>query len=228
MRDLRSVLFCALCASTAFGVNILPNPSFETWIGSVPLGWLTSELLFPGSALRDSNSHTGTYCVKLIGGDTAAFMSSATVAQPGRHYEFSGFARVPGVLGGSFVLQFLSLSGGAVGSPELIPIYYSGNSYREYSRWVTAPDSATFLSVSCATLPNVTAYIDDVTVDDTTLTAIDETDAAALRATPLVPRKLVVLGRGLGRIETEAVMFDPLGRRLTRPARGVAFVLSRH
>jgi len=228
MKYLRFGLLFVLVAAPAVGLNILPNPSFETWIGGVPLGWLTSELLYPGSAVQDSNCHTGVYCVKLVGGDTSAFMSSATIVRSGSHYQFSGFARVPGVVGGSFVLQFLNLTGGAVGTPELLPIYYSGNNYREYSRWVTAPDSATFLSVSCATLPNVTAYIDDVTVDDTTLTAIDETDAAALRATPLVPRKLVVLGRGLGRIETEAVMFDPLGRRLTRPARGVAFVLSRH
>jgi hypothetical protein len=58
---------CAVCACVLAlagvlpAANILPNPSFEYWLGNMPVGWLTSELLFPGTALQDSNSHSGVY-----------------------------------------------------------------------------------------------------------------------------------------------------------------------
>jgi hypothetical protein len=225
MKGPRFWFLLVLFAATAFGLNILPNPSFELWLGNTPVGWLTSELLWPGTAVKDSNCHSGTYCVKLAGGDTSAFASSATIVRSGFSYEFSGYARVPGALGGSFVLQFLSLTGGAIGTPTLLPAYYSGSNYREYSRWVTAPDSATFLSVSLATLPNVTVYLDDVTVDDTTLSAVNEGTISDVKRARYQPRKVVRLGRNIGRLEPGAVLFDPLGRRLARPAGpGVYFV----
>jgi hypothetical protein len=128
------------------------------------------------------------------------------------------------------VLQFLSLQGGAVGSPELLPAYLSGESYREYTRWVTAPESAALLSVSFATLPSLEAYIDDVTFDDTTLAGVEE-ETEVTRGTTAGVRKVVGLwavpersGRALGRGQS---LFDPLGRRVTgRPARGgVYFVI---
>jgi hypothetical protein len=206
--------------------NILLNSSFELWLAGLPVGWLTSELLHPGSAVQDSGSNSGTYCVKLAGGDSAAFVSTATVVRAGYSYNFSGFVRVPGLLGGSFVLQFLSLQGGAVGSPELLPAYLSGESYREYTRWVTAPESAALLSVSFATLPSLEAYIDDVTLDDTTLAGIEESPAS-LPAGRSGPRKVVSLTGPPDHLATPAVVFDPLGRRVAgRPARGgVYFVV---
>jgi hypothetical protein len=176
--------------------------------------------------------------VKLVGGDTSAFMSSATIVQPGYSYGFSGFVQVPGLVGGSFVLQFTTLLGGAVGSPELLPVYYSGSSYREYTRWVTAPDSATFLTVSIATLPNVTAYVDDVTVEDTTVAGVEEErdrGTKGSRDEGVSVRKVVGLwvdaeraGRALGTVPMRAQsLFDPLGRRVSgRPSRGgVYFVM---
>ncbi len=231
---MRLCVVCA-CVLALAGVlpaaNILPNPSFEYWLGNMPVGWLTSELLFPGTALKDSNSHTGVYCVKLVGGDTSAFMSSATIVRPGYSYGFSGFARVPGVLGGSFVLQFTTLLGGAVGSPELLPVYYSGSNYREYTRWVTAPDSAAFLTVSMATLPNVTAYVDDVTVEDTTLAGTSEERDKGIegrrdRGTGVV--KVVGLWAAKERVGSDARLFDPLGRRVAgRPSRGGVYFVTR-
>jgi len=137
-------------------------------------------------------------------------------------------------LGGSFVLQFLSLQGGAVGSPELLPAYLSGESYREYTRWVTAPESAALLSVSFATLPTLEAYVDDVTLDDTTLAGVKEErekGVEGLREEGAGVRKVVGLwaapecaGRVLGRGQS---LFDPLGRRVAgRPSRGgVYFVI---
>jgi hypothetical protein len=233
------VFGCVLAlAGVLPAANILPNPSFEYWLGNTPVGWLTSEPLFPGTALQDSNSHTGVYCVKLVGGDTSAFMSSATIVRAGYNYEFSGFVRVPGVLGGSFVLQFTTLLGGAVGTPELLPVYYSGSSYREYTRWVAAPDSATFLTVSIATLPNVTVYVDDVTVEDTTVAGMSEGREKGnerVRERGAGVRKVVGLwadaeraGRTLGTVPMRGQsLFDPLGRRVAgRPARGgVYFVM---
>lgn len=80
----------------------------------------------------------------------------------GFHYKFFGYARVPGFLAGSFVFQFLGLMGNPIGSPQLIPVYYS-NGYRHYSPWATAPDSAIFLSVSCMSLPSAQIDVDDDT-----------------------------------------------------------------
>jgi len=193
--------------------NILPNSSFEYWLGGMPVGWLTSERLFPGSALPDSNCHTGVYCVKLVGGDTSAFMSTAAIVRPGYNYGFSGFAQTPGVLGGSFVLQFTTLLGGAVGSPELIPVYYSGSGYREYTRWLTAPDSAVFLAVAVATLPGATVYVDDVTLEDTTLAGTCEPRQVAAGQRRAGLNKVV--GPGLSRLGSGArPWFDASGRRV--------------
>jgi len=228
MRVSKYCLLVAVAAASAVATNILPNPSFEFWLGNMPVGWVTSEPLYPGSALPDSGSHSGALCVKLTGGDTSAFMSSATLIRTGYHYRFAGFARVPGTLGGSFVLQFLSLTGGTVGLPELVPVYYSGTNYREYSRWVTAPDSAVFLAVAFATLPGVTAYVDDVTVDDTTLVGIDDAGPAGAGPDRMQLRKVVVpvarasvSGQRSGR-----VWYDALGRRTTPVRWGV--YLARH
>jgi hypothetical protein len=226
MMVMRTPLLLVVGAGAALGANILLNPSFELWMDTIgvhmPVGWYTSEGLFPGSALKDSGSHSGQWCVHLTGGDTAAFMTTATLVRPGNHYEFTGFARVPGVLAGTFALQFLSLMGGLIGTPELIPVYYSGTTYRDYSRWVTAPDSAMFLSVSFATLPGAAAFVDDVTLDDTTVRALLERPAAAVRR--LGPRKSVIL-RADGEWRTaNGVRFDALGRCVRGSARpGVYF-----
>ncbi len=68
---------------TADALNILPNPSFEFWMDTIgvhlPVGWLSSELRYPGSAVKDSLSNSGNYCVHLIGGDTSAFITTATL-----------------------------------------------------------------------------------------------------------------------------------------------------
>jgi hypothetical protein len=217
----------AAVSAPALGVNIVLNPSFETWLGPVPLGWLSSELLFPGSAVRDSNARAGNWCVYLDSEDTTAFVTSATVVRAGYSYRFSGFARVPGVLGGSFVLQFLSLTGGAVGSPELLPAYYSGASYREYSRWVTAPESANALSVSFVALLGAAAYVDSVTLDDTTLVAVAEPAPGPVPARPA--RRKVISARSLQAPDQPGTtLWDPLGRRVRAGARlpaGVYVVL---
>ncbi len=223
MRLSKYCLLMAVAAASVVATNILPNPSFEFWLGNMPVGWVTSEPLYPGSALPDSGSHSGALCVKLTGGDTSAFMSSATLIRTGYHYRFAGFARVPGALGGSFVLQFLSLTGGNVGLPELVPVYYSGTNYREYSRWVTAPDSAVFLAVAFATLPGVTVYVDDVTVDDTTLVGVSESEPVAPAPGRMRPRKVVAPGtrRAVAKRFSGRVWYDASGRRTTPGKWGV-------
>jgi hypothetical protein len=122
MRLIRVFCGIVLVAGFAGAANILLNSSFETWLLGMPVGWLTSEPTSPGSAAQDTSAHSGTYCVLLTGLDTAAYMTSGTVVQAGRSYYFSGFARVGGALGGSFVLQFASVNG-LVGSPEALPVY---------------------------------------------------------------------------------------------------------
>ncbi|MEO0085536.1 MAG: hypothetical protein ABIK37_02770 [candidate division WOR-3 bacterium] len=192
---MKTLVLLAMAVGSAMAVNILPNPSFEVWLDSLgvsmPLGWLTSEYLYPGSAVKDTQANTGDFCLRLVGGDTSAFTTSVTVVRSGYHYEFAGHTKVPVVLGGSFVLQFLSLLGQPVGLPQLVPVYNS-SSYRRYSRWVTAPDSALFLSVTFATLPGVEVRVDDITVEDTTLAGIDSEPVAPVRRPGW--RKVVVAG----------------------------------
>ena len=219
------VLVCLLgSAGVLPAENILLNSSFESWLFGVPVPWLTSELLYPGSAVQDSNSNTGTYCVKLSG-DTAAFVGTLAIVTPGRSYDFSGYARVPGVLGGSFLLAFLSLQGDTLGLPELLPVYYSGTTYRQYTRWVTAPESAAGLAVSFATLAGMEAYIDDVTLDDTTSGAIAESRALPSRVDSRPRKILSIAGSHDGAAATTPV-YDPLGRRVAAGVRsGVYFAV---
>jgi hypothetical protein len=223
------LLMVAVLALPALAGNIVLNSSFEMWLLGVPLGWLSSELLSPGSATQDSNSHTGSWCVRLEAADTSAFVTSATIVSPGLSYEFAGWARVPGALGGSFVLQFTQLDGTLIGSPTLIPAYYSGANYREYRRWVTAPDSSRFLSISFATIAGLVAYVDDVTLDDTTLAGVEEVVPVPC-AQVAQPRKLVVCGGAARSVGVLVPLFDPLGRRVNAGAalgRGIYFVLPR-
>jgi hypothetical protein len=227
---MKTALLLVVCAGAAMGANILLNPSFEVWMDTIgvnlPVGWLSSELLHPGSAVKDGRAHSGHWCVQLTGTDTSAFISTVTLVRAGNHYEFSGFCQVPGVLAGTFVLQFLSMLGGLVGSPELIPAYYSGGEYRNYSRWLTAPDSAMFLSVSFATLPTALAYVDDVTLDDTSVHAVLEPARAPVARAPV--RKVFVLPAEGGRPVANGVRFDALGRRVHGcPRPGIYFLLER-
>jgi len=219
------VLVClAVLAGPLPAANILTNSSFEDWLFGLPVGWLTSQLLFPGSALQDSNSNTGTYCVKLSAVDTAAFVATVATVTPGRSYDFSGFARVPGTLGGSFVLAFLSSQGDTLGLPELLPAYYSGSEYREYTRWVTAPESAAGIAVSFATLAGLEAYVDDVTLDDTASGGIAESQIT--RPTPdSRPRKILSIAGSHDYSAVSAPVYDPLGRRVTGRARSGVYFL---
>lgn len=220
-------LLLALLVGLSGAANIIVNPSFETWVAGMPLGWLSSNPLRPGSAAQDSGSHTGTWCVRLESADTVAFVTSATVVRAGYSYGFAGWVRVPGVLGGSFVLQFTQLDATPVGSPVLILAVYSGSEYREYTRQVTAPDSAVFLSVTFGTLAGLVAYIDDVTLEDTTIAALTEPGQAATPTRTSPVRKLASIGGDFG-VPDGCDLFDATGRRLAaRPGRGVFFAVPR-
>jgi hypothetical protein len=205
--------------------NILPNSSFESWLFGIPVGWLTSQLLYPGSAVQDTISNTGVYSVKLTGTDTAAFVTTAVAVTPGRSYFFSGYALVPGALGGSFAFLFLSARGDTLGNPVLLPVYYSGSEYREYTTWVTAPDSAAGIVVGFATLIGLEANVDDVTLDDTTSGGVMDSPRFARPAGPCSRKVLSVAGSSdFG--PAPADFHDALGRRLAgRPRSGVYFVV---
>jgi hypothetical protein len=203
--------------------NILTNSSFETWLFGVPLGWLSSELLYPGTAVQDSNSNTGSYCVKLSGADTAAFVGTVAAVTPGRDYGFSGYARVPGALGGSFLLAFFTLQGDTLGLPELLPVYYSDTTYRQYTGWVTAPESAAMIAVSFATLAGLEAYVDDVTLEDTVTGGVADAPGWE-RTSGLRPRKVLSVAGSQGATSASLPAYDALGRRVAVAARsGVYF-----
>lgn len=148
--------------------NILINPSFELWLDTLgynlPLGWITSEITFPGTATKSTTAHTGDFALKLVGGDSIAYAATTTLITAGNRYDFSGWCKCPSILGGSFVIAWLSILGQSVGTPTLVPILYSNN-YRELTSSLTAPDSAFFVVVTAAALMQATVYVDDVTLN---------------------------------------------------------------
>jgi Secretion system C-terminal sorting domain len=160
--------------------NILINPSFEVWLDTLginlPLGWYTSEMAFPGTATKSTDAHTGDFALKLVGGDSIAYAATTTIVTAGNQYDFAGWCKCPSLIGGSFVIAWLSMLGQTVGTPTLVPIIYS-NSYREYTSSLTAPDSAFFIVVSAAALMQATVYVDDVTLD-TVSSGVKETQPA--------------------------------------------------
>jgi hypothetical protein len=147
--------------------NILPNPSFETWLDTIgvnmPLGWVTSELTQPGSAARTTNAHSGTCAVELYSADTAAYATTTSLIRSGTSYDFSGCIETGSLVGGSFVISWLGLLGGPVGTPTVI-LVTRNTSYHEYTRRIVAPDSAVFAVVLFASLPGATVDVDDVTL----------------------------------------------------------------
>ena len=226
---MRIARLCLVLAafSPAWGLNIIVNPSFEYWLLGSPVAWLTSNPAAESSVVRDTDAHSGDYCAKLVGSDTAAFVTSATIVRPGFHYEFTGFTRVPGILPSSFILQFTTLLADPVGLPEIIPVIYSGQSYRKYSRWITAPDSARFLSVTFTTLPHGTAYVDDVTLDDTTLSAVAEPEEPIpAPAAPVTHKLIVPMGASVS-LDPGVQAYDLTGRKTTSSCLkpGVYFIL---
>ncbi len=168
MKSSRILLFNLILLTFVIGQNILINPSFEIWLDTLgvnmPLGWFTSEFNFPGSATKTTDAHTGNFALKLIGGDSIAFATTTALVQANRQYNFNGWCKCPSYLGGSFILNWLSLFGNPVGIPTIFPITMSTN-YRNYSGTVTAPDSAVFVLVTVSALPQATVYVDDVTLD---------------------------------------------------------------
>ena len=170
------------------GQNILINPSFEIWLDTLginlPLGWVTSELTFPGSATKTTDAHTGNFAIKLAGGDTLAFAATTSMVVAGNRYDFSGWSKCPSILGGSFVIAWLTVLGQPVGTPTIIPIVLS-NSYRNYTARVTAPDSAVLVVVTVAALVQATVYADDVTLD-TVAAGIDEVSKSDVKANQIV------------------------------------------
>jgi hypothetical protein len=159
-------LLVLLSALPLAAQNILPNPGFETWLDTIgvnmPLGWLTSEITRPGSAAKTTDAHSGSYAVELYSGDTAAYLTSTSLIQAGASYDFSGFARTSSLLGGSYAITWLSLLGGFVGTPVLLPVTRNTD-WHETTRRVTAPDSAVFAIIAFASMPGATVDIDDIT-----------------------------------------------------------------
>lgn len=220
IRNLRrgpAIVALALLAAVgpARAFNILPNPSFEYWVLGMPVGWLSSEPLLPGSAVRDSSARTGNWCIRLNARDTSAFVTTTTIVRPGYAYAFSGWARVPGLVGGSFLLQFLTLTLEPVGTPVLLPAVYSSG-YREYARWLTAPENSALLSVGFATLPGTTVWLDDLTLADTTLSGVEEPLPPVSRP-GLLPRRMLATPAAIAGLGPDAVIYDAAGRRLSGP-----------
>ena len=188
-RPFRALALALSLCLTAQAQNILTNPGFETWLDTIgvnlPLGWVTSQITHPGSANKSTDAHTGNFAVELTSPDTVACLTTTTLIRAGAGYDFSGYASTSSVLGGSFLITWLGLLGGPVGAPTAIPVYRSSG-YREYSRRITAPDSAFFCVVAFGTAPGATVLVDDVILD-TLATGIRTGNAVASRRFQLFP-----------------------------------------
>jgi len=181
--------FCvSVIFNSAFSQNILINPSFEIWLDTLgvpmPLGWFTSELSFPNSATKTTDAKSGNFAVKLTAGDSSAFIITTSIARPNRTYDFSGWAKTQNFVGGSFIITLLNIFGQPIGSPILVPVTLS-SSYRNYLRQLTSPDSSAFVVVAMTTIPNVTVYVDSVTLI-TQLFGIEENQFESSRVKELM------------------------------------------
>lgn len=158
---------------TAHSQNILINSSFEIWLDTLginlPLGWLTSEPNFPGSAVKTNDAHSGNFALKLLANDSIAFATTTSLIRPNDQYDFTGFSKCPSYIGGYFAIAWLTFNGNPIGLPTVIPILLS-NRYQSYTQTVTAPDSALFVVVTATALPQATLYVDDVTLTPITQT----------------------------------------------------------
>ncbi len=219
------ILTALLTLTPVQGANLIVNSSFEYWLLGSPVGWVTSNAVIESTVVRDTNAHTGRYCALLRGTDTSAFVTTTTIVRPGIHYRFGAFCRVPGILPASFFLQFTTLLADPIGNPIIIPAIYSGRNYREYMRWVTAPESAFFLVVTFATLPQATAYLDDVTLEDTTFLGLEEKPSVALPIADQTRKIVVPRGRSVT-LGPEMVAYDPTGRRVTGCLSGGVYFLT--
>jgi len=147
----------------------------------MPLGWYTSEANDSGSAVRTTDMHSGLYALKLTGSDTLAYATTLSFCTAGRYYNFSGWSKVTSssYIGGSYIITWLKLSQQPVINPVIIPILRH-TSYYNNTQIVQAPDSAVMVSVEIVALPGMIVYVDDVTLSDTILTAIDENEIAGV------------------------------------------------
>lgn len=221
-------LVTLLTVALASGANLIVNSSFEYWLFGSPVGWVTSNAVVESTVVRDTNAHSGRYCALLRGADTSAFVTTTTVVRPGIHYRFGAFCRIPGLLPGSFILQFTTLQADPVGNPIILPAIYSGRNYREYTRWITAPESSFFLVVTFSTLPQGTAYLDDVTLEDTTFLGLEEKGTVAWPSISQTRKVVVPAGCRLP-ATPDVVVYDATGRRFRGNLRqGVYFLVPKH
>lgn len=157
--------------------NIIMNSSYEIWIDSfgirMPLGWYTSEASDSGSAVRTTDAHSGLYALQLTGTDTLAYATTLSFCTPGRYYYFSGWSKTTSYVGGSYIITWMKLSQQPVSAPVMIPITRH-TSYFNNTQILQAPDSAVMVSVNIVALPNISVYVDDVTLSDTLLAGIEE------------------------------------------------------
>jgi hypothetical protein len=193
MKKIIGLLICLYCVFFLFkppivsAQNMILNSSFELWLDSLgvrmPFGWYTSEASDSGSAVRTTDMHSGIYALKLTGGDTMAYAMTITYCQAGHNYYFSGWAKSPSYIAGSFIITWLKLSQQPIMNPVIIPILLH-TSYYNFTQIVQAPDSAILVNVDVVALPGVTLFADDVTLQDTVLAGIEEN-----RSSPFASRQ---------------------------------------
>lgn len=165
---IKFIILSTLVSSCCLAQNILPNSSFEQWFDTLsvqmPVGWVTSNFMYHGSATKDSTKHTGSYGVKLHNDSSIAFIGTVARVESGRNYSFSGWVKCPSFMGGAFVLSWRDSLGYGVGDSILIPVFLSLNYTLKDT--ILVPDSAAaFIAVGFSTIPLATVYLDDITLD---------------------------------------------------------------
>jgi hypothetical protein len=200
--------------------NIILNSSYELWLDSlgirIPFGWYTSEPTDSGTAVRIADPHTGIYALQLNGSDTSAYAITLSICFTSHHYNFSGWCKSNSIIAGSFIITWLSLSQQLVGNPVIIPIYRS-TSWHQYTQMVQAPDSAVLVNINIVTLPHIAITVDDVTLTDTTITAVEQENrhevfGSTLTVYPNPAKTFFNIGLPLSANRSSLKIFDVTGK----------------
>ncbi|MCS7258541.1 MAG: hypothetical protein NZ601_04160 [candidate division WOR-3 bacterium] len=173
------VLFVIFAITPLIGQNLVINSSFEFWLDTLgilmPFGWLTSGLTNPLTATRSTDAHSGLYALRLhsINLETLGFATTYSLVNGMRSYVFHGYVKTNSPIAGSFVFTWHTISLETLGMPVVVPIYRTQN-WSLIRRMLNSPDSAQLISINVLAAPNALLLVDDITLIDSTIAAINE------------------------------------------------------
>ncbi|MEO0131531.1 MAG: hypothetical protein ABIK73_01125 [candidate division WOR-3 bacterium] len=229
MNKLRILIYISLFTNLLSAQNLIINPGFELWLDSLgvsmPLGWLTSEPTYPGTATRSTDAHTGLYSLRVysISFETLGVATTYSLVSRNRRYIFQGYVKTNSSLAGGFVFIWQTFAFETLGTPVVVPIYQAPN-WTLIRQVLNSPDSAQLVSVNILALPNASLLVDDVSLIDSTVSFITEENKTVIKSKI---DYFITHTNHLQQFRNQEI-YDPLGRRLNWPitpqASGVYFI----